>query len=208
MNNMGTGCEGAALTLVSVRDRIGGCPQMEGCSRVSVPGGCVPKWQRLSLLVGWISQWVCVCVVCGLPLDVPGGCVSLWEGDITGCPQFLCPWWVSRCVTPWMVVLSWVHVPGWGWIFPVSVPCGCPGWFPGFCHLVVPSVQGRQCRRLVSPRLRSRLPQPEPCQLPVPPSDQLCRPHGHLPPRGEDIRGHGGGHGNAVTLGHDMTWWI
>lgn len=126
MNNMGTGCEGAALTLVSVRDRIGGCPQMEGCSRVSVPGGCVPKWQRLSLLVGWISQWVCVCVVCGLPLDVPGGCVSLWEGDITGCPQFLSPWWVSRCVTPWMVVLSWVHVPGWGWIFPVSVPGGCP----------------------------------------------------------------------------------
>lgn len=75
---------------------------MEGCSWVSVP-----KWQQMS--AGWkdvpVGGWV-------LSVDVPGECVPLWEGEPSGCPQCVCPWWVSKCVTPWMGVLGRVHVPG------------------------------------------------------------------------------------------------
>lgn len=155
---------------------MGECPQ--------VAAGVSAGWKDVP-----VGGWV-------LSVDVPGECMSLWEGD-PGVSWCVCPWWVFKCVTPWMGVLGRVVSLGEG---------GCPRRVSRRVSRPVSprgAVQGGRCRGLVSTRLRSHLPQPEPRQLPVPPSDQLCRPHGHLPPRGGDIGGHGGVHGDTGRqMGH------
>lgn len=155
---------------------------------------------------GCPSGWVCV--VCGCTWWV---CVPLG-----GWRQWVFPVHVSLVGVQVFLPLGWVSCIGCmslggdacsQWVSMVGVPsvclCVCPQWVSWHISwLVSPcgAVQGGQCRRLVSTRLRSHLPQPESCQLPVPPSDQLCRPHGHLPPRGGDIGGHGGVHGDRGGL--------
>lgn len=73
---------------------------------------------------------------------------------------------------------------------------------PGLPTLLSPDpaslMQGQWHRWLVSPRLRSRLPQREPRQLPVQPHDKLRRAHGRVPAGGWTHKGQlqsGGGWG-------------
>ena len=72
---------------------------------------------------------------------------------------------------------------------PRAVPLGTPA---PLCPDPAPLTQGQRHRWLVSPRLRSRLPQREPRQLPVQPQDKVCWAQGRA-------RGGGGSRGGEAA---------